>query len=59
MFFDEKFSNSSEFYYLEPCFHPPIADIVEALNTHVQERHNHSESFITVKVSQRTQKVEI
>ena len=59
MFFDEIFSNSSDFYYLEPCFCSPTADIVEALNTRIQERHYHSESFITDKVSERTQKVEI
>ena len=29
------------------------------MNTLIQERHNHSESFVTVKVSQRTQKVEV
>ena len=31
----------------------------ETMNTLIQERHNHSENFITVKVSRRTQKVEI
>ena len=34
-------------------------DIVEALNNLIQERHNHSENCITVKVSRTTQKVEI
>ena len=29
------------------------------MNTLIQERHNHSESCITVKVSQRTQQFEI
>ena len=58
-FFDKKFSNSSEFYYLEPGLYPSITDIVEAINTLIQERHNHSENCITVKVSQKTQKVEI
>ena len=29
------------------------------MNTLIQERHNHSENCITVKVSRRTQKVEI
>ena len=59
MIFDKKFSNSSEFYYLEPDLYPSITDIVEAMNTLFQERHNHSENCITVKASQRTQKVEI
>ena len=34
-------------------------DIVEAMNTLIQERHNHSENSIRVKVSPRTQKVEL
>ena len=38
---------------------PFITDIVEAMNLLVQERHNHSENCIKVKVSRRTQKVEI
>ena len=58
MFFDKKYSNSSEFYYLEPGLYPSITGIVEAMNILIQERHNHSENCIKVKVS-RTQKVEI
>ena len=56
MFFDKKLSKSSEFYYLEPGLHPSITDIVEAKNILIQERHNHSENCIKVKVSRRTQK---
>ena len=59
MIFDKKFSKSSEFYYLELGLYLSITDIVEAMNTLIQERHNHSENCITVKVSRRTQKVEI
>ena len=59
MFFDKKLSKSSEFYYLEPGSYPSITDIVEAMNTPIQERHKHSENCLTVKVSRRTQKVEI
>ena len=59
MFFGKKFLKSLEFYCLEPGFYPSITDIVEAMNTLIQERHNHSETCITVKVSRRTQKVEI
>ena len=40
------------------CY-PSITDSVEAMNTLIQERHNHSEECITVKVSRRTQKLEI
>ena len=57
MFFDKKVSKSSEFHYLEPSFYPPVTDIVEAMNTLIQERHNQSESCITVKASQRKQKL--
>ena len=59
MFFDKKLSQSSEFYQLEPGLYPSITDIVEAMNILIQERHNHSENCIKVKVSRRTQKVEI
>ena len=59
MFFDNKLSNSSKFYYLEPGLYPSITDTVEAMNILIQERHNHSENCIKVEVSRRTQKVEI
>ena len=59
MFFDKKFSKSSEFNYLEPGLYPSITDVVEAMNILIQERHNHTENCTKVKVSRRTQKVEI
>ena len=59
MIFDKKLSKSSEFYYLETSLYPSITDIVEAMNNLIQEIHNHSENCIKVKVSRRTQKVEI
>ena len=59
MFFDKILSKSSEFYYLELSLYPSIADIVEAMNILIQERHNHSQNCIKVKVSRRTQKTEI
>ena len=59
MFFDKKFSKSTNFYYLEPGLYPSITDIVEAMNILIQERHNHSENCNKVKVSRRTQKIEI
>ena len=58
-FFDMKLPKSSDFYYLEPGLYPSITDIAEAMNTLIQERNNHSENCITVRVSRRTQKVEI
>ena len=59
IFFDEKFSKSFEFYYLEPGLYASITVMVEAMNTLIQKRHNHSGSCIAVKVSRRKQKVEI
>ena len=58
-FFDKKLSKSSDFYYLEPGLYPSITDIIEAMNILIQDRHNHSENCIKVKVSRRTQKVRI
>ena len=59
IFFDKKLSKSSEFYFLEPGLYPSITDIVETMNILIQERHNHSENCIKVKVSRRTRKVQI
>ena len=59
MFFDKKLSESFDFYYLEPGLDPCNTDIVKAMITLIQEGHSHNENYITVKVSRRTQKVEI
>ena len=58
-FFHEKLSKSTSTYNLEPGPYPSITDIVEAMNMLFQERNNHNEICITVKVSCRTQKVTI
>ena len=58
-FFDEKLSKSTSTYNLEPGIYTSITDIVEAMNTLIQERNNHNETCITVKVSRRSQKVVI
>ena len=58
-FFDEKLSKSTSTYNLEPGLYTSITDIVEAMNTLIQERNSHNETFITVKVSRRSQKVVI
>ena len=58
-FFDEKFSKSTSNYNLEPGLYTSITDIVEAMNTLIQERNNHNEICITVKISRRTQKAVI
>ena len=52
-------SKLSEFHYLEPGPYHSIKDIVGAINTFFQEKHKHREIVITVKVSRRTQKIEI
>ena len=41
MFYDKKLSKTTEAYYLEPGLDSPITDIVEVLNTLIQERNNH------------------
>ena len=57
-FFDKHFWKSSECYYLEHGLYFSITDIVESMNTLIQERQNHSEFCIIVKVFRRTWKVE-
>ena len=56
-FFDEKISKSTSTYNLEPGLYTSITDIVEAVKMLIQERNNHNENYITVKVSRRKQKV--
>ena len=59
MFYNEKFSKTTEAYYLEPGLYSPITDIVKAMNTLIQERNNHRDTCITIKVSRVTQKVNV
>ena len=59
MFFNKKLSKSTSTYSIEPGLYTSITDIVEAMNTLIQERNNYNETCITVKVSRRTQKVVI
>ena len=56
-YFDEKLSNSTSTYSIEPGLYTSITDIVEAMNTLIQQRNNHNETCITVKVFATTQKV--
>ena len=58
-FFDEKLSKSTSTYNRDPGLYTSITDIVEAMNTLIQQRNNHNETCITVKVSRRSQKVVI
>ena len=57
--FAEKLSKSMSTYSIEPGLYTSITDIVEVMNTLIQERNNHNESCKTVKVSRRSQKVVI
>ena len=59
MFYDEKLFKTIEAYYLEPGPHSSITDLVEAVNTLIQERNNHRDTCITIKVSRVTQKVKV
>ena len=56
-FFDDKFSKSTSTYNLEPVLYTSITEIVESMNTLIQERNNHNETCITVKVPRRSQNV--
>ena len=56
-FLDEKLLKSTSTYSIEPGFYNSITDIVEAMNTLIQERNNYNETCITVKVSRKTQKI--
>ena len=59
MFYDEKLSKTTEAYYLEPGLYSSITDIVEAMSTLIQERKNHRDTCITIKISRVTQKVTV
>ena len=58
-FFNKKLSKSTSTYSIEPGQYTSITDTVEAMNTLIQERNNHNETCITVKVSRRTQNIVI
>ena len=59
MFYDEKLSKTTEAHYLEPGLYSSITDLVEAMNTIIQERNNRRDTCITIKVSKVTQKVKV
>ena len=59
MFYDEELSKTTEAYYLEPGLYSSITDIVEAMNSLIQERNNYRDTCITIKVSRVTQKVKV
>ena len=57
--FEKKLSKSSDIFHLEPGLYPSIRDNVEAMNNLILQKQNHSENCIKVKMSRRTEKVEI
>ena len=59
LFYDEKLSKTTEAYYLEPGLYSSITDILEAMNTIIQERNHHRDTCMTIKVSRVTQKVKV
>ena len=59
MFYDEKISKKTEAHYLQPGLYSSITDIVEAMNTLIQERNNHRDTCNTIKVSRETRKVKV
>ena len=59
MFYVEKLSKTPKAYYLEPGLYSSITDIVEAMNTLIQERNNRRDTCITIKVSRVTQKAKV
>ena len=56
-FFDKKLAKATSTY--SSGLYTSNTDIVETMNTPIQERNNHNETCKTVKVSRRTQKVVI
>ena len=48
--FDKKLSKSTSTYSIEPGLYTSITDTVEAMNTPIQERNNHNQTCITVKI---------
>ena len=59
MFFEEKLSKSSEFYYLEPGFYSSILDIVEAMNNLIKEDTITAKTELQLKFLEERKKVRL
>ena len=59
MFYDEKLSKITEADHLKPRLYSSITDIVEALKSLRQERNNHRDFCITIKVGRVTQNTKV
>ena len=57
LFHDNELSKTKDYYYLEPGLHHSNTDIVEAMNSLIQNRNNHKKTCIGVKVDRRTQRI--
>ena len=57
MFHDNELSKTNDYYYLERGLYHSITDIVEAMNSLIQNRNNHNKTCIGVKVDRRTPKI--
>ena len=56
LFHDNELSKTKDYYYLEPGLYHSITDIVEAMNSLIQNRNNHNTTCIGLKVDRRSQK---
>ena len=56
-FHGNELSKTKDYYYLEPGLYHSFTDIVEAMNSLIQNRNNHNKNCIGVKVDRRTQKI--
>ena len=59
MIYDEILPETTEAYYIEPGLFSFITDFLEAMKTLIQERTNHRDTCITIKVSTVTQKLKV
>ena len=57
LFHDNELSKTKDYYYFEPGLYHSITDIIEAMNSLIQNRNNHNTTCIGVKVDRRSQKV--
>ena len=57
LFHDNELSKTKDYYYLEPGLYHSITDIVEAMNSLIQNKNNHNKTCIGVKVDRRTEKI--
>ena len=59
VFFNTKIPNSAKLHYPEPGLNPSITKIFKSMNRLIQERHKGSDKTITIKMSRRTQNLEL